>query len=111
MLVVVLPCLALPCSEAAIKPVQQVMRTLLHSSGALYGIMLAKLVQPTQLTGSHHSNSTTGGPPPLHELPSFAISMRMAPSLVSSTMYTTAMQQLEGTRPLEDWQPVDKVGA
>ena len=73
--------------------------------------MLAKLVQPTQLTGSHHSNSTNVNIPSLHDLPSFVITTRVIPSLVSSTMYTTAMQQLEGSRPLEDWAPVKKVGA
>jgi hypothetical protein len=100
---------ALLCSLEACKPVQQVLDPLLRSSGPAYEIMLAKLLKPTQLAGSHHSNSLKIGPPPLHKLVSFAISMRMIPSLISSTMYTTAMQQLEGSRQLGDWNPVRQV--
>jgi hypothetical protein len=29
---------------------------------------------------------------------------------ISSVMYTTAMQQLEGSRALNDWEPVEQVG-
>jgi hypothetical protein len=71
--------------------------------------MLGKLLKPSQLAGSHHSNSFNVGPPRLHELMSFAISMRMMPFLISSVMYTTAMQQLEGSRQLGDWNPVRQV--
>jgi hypothetical protein len=93
------------------KPIQQILDPLLRSSGAAYEIMLAKLLKPTQLAGSHHSNSFKVGLPFLHELVSFSISMRMIPSLISSTMYTTAMQQLEGSRQMGDWNPVVQVGA
>jgi hypothetical protein len=50
------------CSLEACKPVQQILDPLLRSSGAAYETMLAKLLKPTQLAGSHHSNSFKVGP-------------------------------------------------